>query len=86
MSGDRRSVFSFLVMALTLATHVQAQSSATTGLREDAPTELVGRWILIATIRNGEDVTQAGVTQADLGWHGLIGDRHSTVTIEEKAR
>ena len=63
MSGSRRSVFSVLVIALALATQAQGRSSATTRLGEGAPTELVGRWILIATIRNGEDVTQAGVTQ-----------------------
>ncbi len=63
MSGDRRSAFAFLVIALALATQAQGQSSATIRSGEGAPTELVGRWILIATIRNGEDVTQAGVTQ-----------------------
>ena len=47
-----------------MGTHqTQAQSGATATLAGGAPAEIVGRWVLIAIIRNGEDVTQAGVTQ-----------------------
>jgi len=63
MSGDRRSLLLLLVIALTMVTSAQAQSSATATLGGGAPAAIVGRWVLIATIRNGEDVTQAGVTQ-----------------------
>ena len=64
MSIWRRSLLSLVIIALTLAVRVLAQSSASAGLGQGAPAEVVGRWLLIAAIRNGEDVTQAGVTQA----------------------
>ncbi len=57
------SRLAFLVIVPTWASLGQAQSSATARSGEAAPPEVVGRWVLIATIRNGEDVTQAGVTQ-----------------------
>lgn len=63
MFRDGRSLLSPLVIALTLALPAQAQSGATTKLREGAPAEILGRWALVATIRNAEDVTQSGVTQ-----------------------
>ncbi len=63
MPRDRWSLPSLLLIVLTLASRGHAQSSVTAGVGEGAPTEVVGRWVLIATIRNGEDVTQAGVTQ-----------------------
>ena len=63
MFRGRRLLLSSLAIALTLALNAQAQSSSPAGLREAAPAEVVGRWALIATIRDAEDVTQSGVTQ-----------------------
>ncbi len=63
MFRDRRSLLLLLVVALTMVTQAQAQSGATATFGVGAPEEIVGRWVLIATIRNGEDVTTAGVTQ-----------------------
>lgn len=57
-----RAVWLF-VLALTMVTHAQAQSGPTATPGVGTPAEIIGRWVLIATIRNGEDVTQAGVTQ-----------------------
>ena len=63
MFRDCRSLLSLLAIALTLAISAQAQSSLPAGIREAALAEVAGRWALIATIRNAEDVTQSGVTQ-----------------------
>jgi len=63
MSRVRRSLILLLVLALPIVTQGQTQSGAAAALAGGAPSEIVGRWVLIATIRNGEDVTQAGVTQ-----------------------
>ena len=63
MWRNRRSLPSFLVIAFTLAINTHAQSSSPAGIRDAAPAEVVGRWALVATIRNAEDVTQFGVTQ-----------------------
>lgn len=65
--GSRKLVI-LPMMALTMMSRAQAQSSATATLSGGAPVEIVGRWVLIATIRNGEDVTQAGVTQGGIAF------------------
>lgn len=63
MSRGLRLLLLLLVLALPAVTQSQAQSGGAATLAGGAPAEIVGRWVLIATIRNGEDVTQAGVTQ-----------------------
>ncbi len=63
MSIVHRVLASLMVVALPLAAPARAQSGAPGTLPAGAPTELLGRWALIAVLRNGEDVTQAGLTQ-----------------------
>lgn len=48
---------------LRLTAGVRPTNRETETLGIGAPAEIVGRWVLIATIRNGEDMTTAGVTQ-----------------------
>lgn len=62
MFRDRRSLLLLLLFAMSWVTHAQVQSG-TTAAGVAAPSEVVGRWVLIATVRNGEDVTTAGITQ-----------------------
>lgn len=52
------------ILALAVTTQAQAPLPGTATVGVGTPAELVGRWLLIATIRNGEDVTQGGVTQS----------------------
>lgn len=63
MSRVLRLLFLLLVFALPVVTQGQTQSVVQATLVGGAPAEIVGRWVLVAIIRNGEDVTQAGVTQ-----------------------
>jgi len=63
MPRNRRSRLALQVAALILVGHAQAQSSGTTIAPQVAPGEVVGRWALIAVLRNGEDVTRSGATQ-----------------------
>lgn len=68
MAEARRPLLLLPILAATMVTLAQAQASVaqsrgTQELGKGAPAEIVGRWALVATIRNGEDVTQAGVTQ-----------------------
>jgi uncharacterized protein (TIGR03067 family) len=79
------SLLSPLVIVLTVAMHVHAQSRAEAGLGDGAPAEIVGRWLLVATIRNGEDVTQAGVTQGgDVLVYDFKADGTFSITRGEK--
>lgn len=64
MPRHRRSLFVPFILALVVTTQAQAPPGGTASVGVGAPAEMVGRWLLIATIRNGEDITQGGVTQS----------------------
>jgi len=62
-----------------------AQPSPTTGLGTGTPAEVIGRWVLVATLRNGEDVTQAGVTQGPAAFvYDFKADGTFSITRGEK--
>jgi uncharacterized protein (TIGR03067 family) len=56
MSTRHCSLLALALIAATSALHAQAPSVA-------APAEILGRWALIAVLRNAEDVTRFGMTQ-----------------------
>ena len=71
-----------VLLLVTLVPAVSAAQSATT----DAVTaELVGRWSLIALIRNGVDVTRTGLTQVPVAsLYDLKRDGTFTISLGEK--
>lgn len=62
--SDRMSARIGLVLFLGVAT-VGAQSRPVTPEPQTAPAELVGRWALVAVIRDSRDVTLNGLTQGN---------------------
>lgn len=62
MSLIRQSVAT-VVLVLSLGRAIAPAQSGPQPANDPHPAEVVGRWSLIAVIRNGEDVTRTGLTQ-----------------------
>lgn len=85
MHPHRWATTSLALVALALATGIRAQSSSS--LRgAEVSQEIVGRWALIATLRNSEDVTRTGVTQGGrVSIYDFRGDGTFTISVGDSA-
>ena len=76
----------FALVALVLFSVAQAQSGAQTQV-DSAPEELLGRWSLIAVIRNGIDTTRTGLTQVPVASvYDFKKDGTFTISVGEKVQ
>lgn len=85
MTVNRRASATAALVLLLLGATTSTQSPTLPKGPDAAPAELVGRWSLIAVIRDGEDVTQRGLTQgAVAATYDFRSDGTFSITVGDK--
>ena len=85
MHLNRRAPVTVALLFLLCGASASTQSPALPKGPDAAPEELLGRWSLIAVIRDGEDVTQRGLTQgAVAATYDFKRDGTFSITVGDK--
>lgn len=82
-----RRTAAVVILGLCVLSSVTRAQSGSQAKVDAAPAELVGRWSLIAVIRNGIDTTRSGLTQGPVASvYDFKSDGTFTITLGEKVQ